>query len=127
MTTAHVEGLRCIGVKETDDRHAIADFALEKERARTGGKNADGVADGQTPVHALAEQNLRLLDEVCFTPFRREAHEIEGMITEILRQARIAPHLGAVPEGVPPAQGAPDFEPEPEPEDGGWEPEPEPE
>mgnify|MGYP003322286436 CR=1 FL=1 len=84
MATAHAEGVRCIGVMETDERHGKPDFALEKSRARTG-------KDGG-PVHEKhVEANLRLLDEVCFVPFRRQEHEIEGMLSEILRQAKVTP------------------------------------
>ena len=31
-------------------------------------------------------ENLRLLDEICFIPYRRELHEIDGMMNEIGRQ-----------------------------------------
>ena len=114
MATAHEAGLRCIGVMETDPRHGEPDFALEKERARTGGK-----AGG--PVHSVhVEMNLRLLDEVCFIPLRRQEHELQAMLDEIVRQSRVAKRL--VVEGVPPIQAAHDAEPKPEPE-----PEPEPE
>eukprot|EP01045_Picozoa_sp_COSAG04_P037112 COSAG04_NODE_9327_length_873_cov_1.980620_2_plen_129_part_01 len=123
MATAHAEGLRCVGVMETDERHGKPDFALEKSRARTGGKDGG-------PVHEKhdVEMNLKLLDEVCFTPFRRQEHEVQGMLVEVVRQAAIAPRLclangGGVAEGVPPGG---DFGPEPEPMPDGWEPEPEP-
>eukprot|EP01043_Picozoa_sp_COSAG02_P106780 COSAG02_NODE_42782_length_381_cov_0.914894_1_plen_89_part_01 len=89
MATAHTHGLRCVGVMETDERHGKPDFVQEKLRARTGGKNADGIFDGHTPVHARhVEQNLRLLDEVCFIPLRRQEHEVQAMLTEIVRQAQ---------------------------------------
>jgi hypothetical protein len=103
IATAHEEGLRCIGVMETDPRHGQPDFVQEKTRARTGGK--DGA-----PVHDKhVEQNLALLDEVCFIPFRRQAHEVHGMVAEILRQA-----LEAKP--LKPAAVAVSAEPESEPE-----------
>ena len=86
MATAHAESIRCIGVMETDPRHCEPDFGLEKSRARSGGK-----AGG--PVHMQVEQNLRLLDEVCFIPFRRQVHEVGAMLTEIARQAAMAPCL----------------------------------
>ena len=118
MATAHEAGLRCIGVMETDPRHGMPDFALEKERARTGGK-----AGG--PVHAThVEMNLRLLDEICFIPLRRQEHELQAMLDEIVRQSRVAKRL--VAEGVPPIQATHDAEPMPEPESES-EPEPEPE
>jgi hypothetical protein len=99
MATAHSEGLRCIGVMETDARHGLADFSLEKSRAWTGG-------NGGGPVHErFVEQNLRLLDEVCFIPLRRQEHEEQAMLAEIARQAQVAKRL--VPS---------DIEPEPEPE-----------
>eukprot|EP01048_Picozoa_sp_COSAG05_P019573 COSAG05_NODE_3098_length_2323_cov_21.130845_2_plen_133_part_00 len=76
----HSAGSRlCIGVAETDERHGRPDFKLERERAMTAGRN------GQ-PVHDDVAVNLNLLNEVCFIPFRRQAHEIQAMITEIVRQ-----------------------------------------
>ena len=54
MGTAREQELRFVGVMETDERHCKPDFALEKSRARTGGK------DG-SPVHDKhVEANLRL-------------------------------------------------------------------
>ena len=57
--------------------------------------------------------NLRLLDEVCFIPLRRQEHEVLPMLQEILRQAQVAARL------CMPAQMTPEPEPEqmtPEPE-----------
>lgn len=41
--------------------------------------------------------NMRLLDEVCLIPFRRELHEIDGMVEEIVRQSKAVSPL--VPVG----------------------------
>ena len=103
MATAHAEGLRCVGVMETDPRHGQPDFVLEKSRARTGGK-------GGAPVHdKFVEQNLKLLDKICFIPLRRQEHEVQAMLTEITRQAEVAKRLVSVPVpvGVEPALDAP--------------------
>ena len=43
MATAHTEGLRCVGVMETDARHGTPDFGEEKTRANTGG--VDGTTE----------------------------------------------------------------------------------
>ena len=39
------------------------------------------------------KQNIKLLDEVCFVPFRRQEHELDAMLAEIVRQAAVASHL----------------------------------
>ena len=130
MNEAHKAGLGFVGVIETDERHGKADIASEKSRAMTAGR------DG-SPVSPHAEQNLKLLDEMCFIPMERQKHLVQPMLDEILRLARQAsPRVhscrcaecaaglaGGVPEGVPPGG---DFEPEPEPMPDDWEPEPEP-
>ena len=104
MTAAHEAGLRCVGVKEDDERFGKPDFALEKSRSSSG-------KDGG-PIHERAAMNARILDEICFIDFRRQQHEMKGMIDEVVRQRTCAPVLGYTEEGVPPQ----DFEPEPEPE-----------
>eukprot|EP01043_Picozoa_sp_COSAG02_P010925 COSAG02_NODE_395_length_23127_cov_130.205663_9_plen_1340_part_00 len=81
MATAHAARLRCVGVKETDERHGTPDFALERERALKGGERGEG-------VHEKAPQNLHLLDDVVFTPFRREKHEVSNMLEEIVKRAQ---------------------------------------
>jgi hypothetical protein len=83
MATAHEQKLRCVGVRETELRHGKPDFALEKSRALFGGKDGG-------PVNENAPANVRLLDDVCFLPFRREQHEIGAMLAEIIRQAKTA-------------------------------------
>ena len=86
MTTAHEGSLRCIGVMETDERYGKPNFALEKLRALTGGRDGG-------PVHVDAQRNLHLLDEVCFIPLRRQQHEVQGMVAEICRQATMTTAL----------------------------------
>ena len=72
MAAAHAAGLRCVGVMETEPRHGMPDFALEKSRALTGGKDGG-------PVNANAPQNVHLLDDICFVPLRRQEHEVQAM------------------------------------------------
>jgi len=116
MATAHEEQLRCIGVMETEDRRGKPDFALERSRALTGGRD-------NGPVHPSATHNVRLLDDVCFIPLRRQEHEVSAMLAEIQKHALQAPKLTpflrtvplGVPEGVPPLDES-ESEPEPEPE-----------
>ena len=84
MATARQTGAKIIGVMETDERHNTPDFVQEKTRARTGGRG--GVA-----VHEHVEDNLKLLDDVCFIPLRRQQHEMPAMLGEILRQAQPGP------------------------------------
>jgi hypothetical protein len=79
MHAAHRAGLNFVGVKEDDSRHGKADFALEKLQAMEGG------TDGG-PVNEHAEDNLHLLSDLCFINFRREQHEVPGMLGEIARQ-----------------------------------------
>jgi hypothetical protein len=109
MSTAHAERLRCVGVMEDDERHGKPDFGQEKQRALTG-------AEGGQPVNGNAARNIHLLDDVCFIPLRRQQHEVEGMMKEIVRQyhcaAVLEPHAE---EGVPPSAAArQSAEPEPE-------------
>ena len=99
MAAARKVGVRIVGVMETDERHGKPDFALEKSRARAG--------NGGGPVHDEAEANLRLLDEVCFVPLRRQEHEVPGMLGEILRQAEVEPHEDFEPEPEPVWEGVP--------------------
>jgi len=75
-----------IGVKEEDPRHNAPDFALEKERALTKGRMIDGHSVDGVPVNANAEENVKLLDSVCFIPKREQHHEIAGMLDEICRE-----------------------------------------
>ena len=81
MNEAHKAGLSFVGVKEEDSRLNKPDFNLEKSRARTAGK-----PKGQ-PVSTHVEQNLRLLDEMCFLPFHRQKHLVNAMLTEIVDAA----------------------------------------
>eukprot|EP01043_Picozoa_sp_COSAG02_P099014 COSAG02_NODE_35139_length_473_cov_0.820856_1_plen_121_part_00 len=113
---AREQELRFVGVMETDERHCKPDFALEKSRACTGGTDGGPVHDKHV------EANLRLMDEVCFIPFRRQKHEVGSMLKEIIRQAALpGGGLGQViHEAVPPVSRAPpELEPEPEPEPAG--------
>ena len=73
MATARAARVPFVGVKETDVRHCLPDFAEEKSR-------------GRQVKCTCASENLRLLDEICFIPYRRELHEIDGMMNEIGRQ-----------------------------------------
>eukprot|EP01046_Picozoa_sp_COSAG06_P044449 COSAG06_NODE_5992_length_3164_cov_0.971289_2_plen_394_part_00 len=73
MGTAREAGVPFVGVMETDKRHGEPDFAEEKRRGR----------------HAhdkFAAENVKLLDNLCFIPFRRQEHEIDAMLVEIGRQ-----------------------------------------
>lgn len=90
MATAQDNNLVFVGVMEQDERHGKADMAQERLRARTGGL-------GGGPVHLEhVERNLRLLDDVCFIPFERQAHLMPAMLQEIARQLNEkAPQPGA--------------------------------
>eukprot|EP01047_Picozoa_sp_COSAG01_P058502 COSAG01_NODE_6904_length_3445_cov_3.883465_3_plen_87_part_00 len=79
MCAAREHNLNIIGVKEEDIRFGLPDFALERQRALTGGKD-------EGPVHEQALENIRLLDQVCFIPRRTQAHETNAMLAEIVRQ-----------------------------------------
>ena len=100
MSTARQTVARIIGVMETDERHNKPDFVQEKLRAWTGGT-------GSGAVHEDVEENLKLLDDACFVPLRRQQHEIPAMLGEILRQALPEPEpepelkLQPQPEPVP--------------------------
>ena len=50
-------------------------------------------------MHEQAEANLRLLDDVCFVPLRRQEHEVPAMLGEILRQAKPGLDDEPPPEG----------------------------
>ena len=78
MHTAHLSGLKFVGVKENDSRHGKPDFVQEKTRAMKG---KDG---GPVSEHAAA--NLHLLDDVCFIDFERQEHLVAAMLDEIERQ-----------------------------------------
>jgi hypothetical protein len=107
MTAAHEAGLRCVGVKEDDERFGKPDFALEKSRSSSG-------KDGG-PIHERAAMNARILDEICFIDFRRQQHEMKGMIDEVVRQRTCAPVL-CYTEVKGSHTSDPEPEPEPEPE-----------
>eukprot|EP01045_Picozoa_sp_COSAG04_P018828 COSAG04_NODE_1772_length_5616_cov_6.346384_3_plen_147_part_00 len=62
------------------------DFAMERSRALTGGREGGA-------VNPNAEKNVRLLDEICFIPYRRQKHEIPGLLDEIARQSTCAARL----------------------------------
>jgi hypothetical protein len=87
MGTAREQGLRFVGVMETDERHCKPDVALEKSRARTGGRNGGPDQVEPCTVHDQVEENLRLMDGICFIPLRRQEHEVGPMLKEIIRQA----------------------------------------
>eukprot|EP01043_Picozoa_sp_COSAG02_P024011 COSAG02_NODE_1299_length_13382_cov_14.723858_4_plen_441_part_00 len=90
MSTAREQKLRFVGVMETELRHGKPDFALEKSRAQTAG-------DDGGPIHEDVEDNLQLLKDLCFIPFRRQEHEVPAMLKEIIRQA--------TPSGTEPEPG----------------------
>jgi hypothetical protein len=75
MTEAHRARVPFIGVMESMVEHGKPDKGLEQQRARTA-------RDGG-PVSLFVEQNLRLLDEVCFIPFRRQVHEVDAMLNTL--------------------------------------------
>jgi hypothetical protein len=103
MVTAHEAGLRCVGVKEEEERFGKPDFALEKSRSLAGGKDGG-------PIHERAAMNARLLDEVCYIPFRRQQHEMKGMVDEVARLRTCAREIGYTEEGVPPQTPEPELE-----------------
>jgi hypothetical protein len=92
MAAATANRLRFVGVMETEDRRGKPDFAQEKRRAL-----------GPPLVNDHAPQNVRLLDELCFIPFRRQQHEVEAMLKEIVRQAAM-PMARQEPEAEQAAQ-----------------------
>jgi hypothetical protein len=58
------------------------------------------------PVNKNAPDNVHLLSDLCFIPFRRQDHEVPAMLQEITRQA-ILPGGGlgqVIHEGVPPRE-----------------------
>ena len=63
------EDVHIIGVKETDDRYGVPDFAEEKERARTAGPDIE-----------------KILHDLVAIPLRREAHEVACYHQQILKQ-----------------------------------------
>ena len=63
------ENVHIIGVKETDDRYGVPDFAEEKERARTAGPDIE-----------------KILHDLVAIPLRREAHEVACYHQQILKQ-----------------------------------------
>ena len=79
MAAAREAKLNIVGLMETDPRFGQPNFAEEKRRALTGGRDGG-------PVSAAAAENVKLLDELCFIPRRTQAHEIPTMINEINRQ-----------------------------------------
>ena len=80
----------------------MPDFGQEKARALTAG-------DGGGPINSQAHLNIHLLDDVCFIPFRRQEHEVKGLLDEIERQRDCAPVLI-------PHSDKPYIKPQPEPE-----------
>ena len=80
MHAARRHGLSIIGVMETDDRCGKPDFRLEKSRALTGKSGL--------PMNVHAADNVHLLDvdNVRHIPLRRQQHEMQGMLDEIVRQ-----------------------------------------
>ena len=68
MAGAREQGLNIIGVKETDPRYGVPDFAEEKERARTAGPDIE-----------------KILDDLVAIPLRREAHEVACYHQQILK------------------------------------------
>ena len=120
MNTAHGANVKVVGVEELDEGQGSPNRDLEKSRARS---KKDG-----GPVSPHVEQNLKLLDEVWFIPFRRQLHEKLAMLAEIKKQAAAAKRAEEITRQVAapaaaPAAAEPEPEPEPEPE---LEPEPEP-
>jgi hypothetical protein len=141
MNEAHVAGLKVVGVQEHASAPCRPDFALERSRALSAGRDADG---NPAPISPHAEQNLELLQSVCFdTLFERKKAMVDAMMKEIVRLTREAPHLrvGTQAEGMalkasgrtlpcritdrddcetlagtPSAAAVTTFEPEPEPE-----------
>ena len=107
MATARQTGAKIIGVMETDERHNTPEFVQEKTRARTGGREGGA-------VHEHVEDNLKLLDDVCFIPLRRQQHEIPAMLGEILRQAQ--PGLQEPEVTLKPGPRQPEPQPQPQPE-----------
>ena len=79
MHAAGDHGLEVIGVAETDDRMGKPDVDQERARALTG-------KSGGLPINEHAGTNIHLLDDVRFIPFRRQEHEMPGMLDEIVRQ-----------------------------------------
>jgi hypothetical protein len=79
MAAARDSGLQIVGVMEEDIRHGRPNFDEERRRALTGGKNGG-------PVHPQAEENIKLLNQVCFIPRRTQEHEVRAMVDEINRQ-----------------------------------------
>ena len=79
MAAARDADLHIVGVMEDDSRHGRPNFAEERRRALTGGKNGG-------PVHPRAEENIALLEQVCFIPRRTQEHEVRAMVDEINRQ-----------------------------------------
>jgi len=79
MTAAREADLEIVGVMEEDARHGRPNFDEERRRALTGGENGG-------PVHPQAEENIKLLDQVCFIPRRTQEHEVRAMVNEINRQ-----------------------------------------
>ena len=73
------EDVHIIGVKETDDRYGVPDFAEEKQRALTAGPDGGPVSD-------RAEEILEVLDDIVFIPLRREAHEVACYHQQIRKQ-----------------------------------------
>jgi hypothetical protein len=99
MNAAYAARVKVVGVMETEERHSKPDFCLEKERALTGGRDGGPVHEDRVAV----ERNLKLMDNHCFIPFRRQEHETGAMLDEVVRQSKqpvglLGPGPGPEPE-----------------------------
>ena len=75
MATALDAKVKIIGVKEAEEKSGKApDFKEEKRRCTAA-------------VSDCADYVVGLLDSICFIPYRRQKHEVKGMLDEIERQA----------------------------------------
>ena len=81
MKEALDSGIKIIGIMETEDERGKPDFNEEKRRC-------EGVSEH-------SEQVVKLLDQVCFTPYRRQRHEVDGMLDEIVRQSSVSRNKAA--------------------------------
>lgn len=73
MAEARDADLQIVGVMEEDARHGRPKFDEERRRALTGGENGG-------PVHPRAEENISLLDQVCFIPRRTQVRTIRRCV-----------------------------------------------
>lgn len=89
MSVAHEAGLRCIGVMESEQPKGKPDLALERSRAMNG--------NGGGPVNPKAQHNMHLLDEIVFSPFRRQEDELVALLMKIVEQAQVDKRLAPYP------------------------------